>query len=288
MGIDPRHHAISLIATFLALAIGILVGVSLGQQERLESRIQKLGAEFSSLRDENKTLSKSVAAMQAHLLARRDFELPYAAQLLGNQLPGTTVALVRWKDVEEVEFEKDLQETLQLAGANVLSVTTLRPDFLERSVRLASGPGSPAAVGSSEPAQQYAQAIGTSLAAANGQDYLRSLEGEGLLEMWGDYTSRPQWVVLVGFRKGPADDRGRAVDVPLLSAAIAQGAGALAAEPTVAPDTNVPIYNREQAIATVDNIDTLPGQVALVLAMRNRASGNFGIKPTRNSLLPGS
>lgn len=38
-------------------------------------------------------------------------------------------------------------------------------------------------------------------------------------------------------------------------------------------------------ISTVDNIDTVPGQMAMVLAL-NGQSGHYGIKSTAQKLLP--
>jgi len=59
----------------------------------------------------------------------------------------------------------------------------------------------------------------------------------------------------------------------------------LAAEPSVAPVSAIGVYRRA-GVTTVDNVDTIPGQVAAVWALAARAEGAFGIKDTAQALSP--
>ncbi|MBC7344505.1 MAG: copper transporter, partial [Clostridia bacterium] len=46
-------------------------------------------------------------------------------------------------------------------------------------------------------------------------------------------------------------------------------------------------YYRNLGISSVDNVDTVPGRLALVLLLEG-STGHYGIKPTASSLLPGN
>ena len=65
------------------------------------------------------------------------------------------------------------------------------------------------------------------------------------------------------------------------SAAASRSSAPSAPTPTRARSSSSPIA----ALATVDNVDQLSGQVALVFALGG-AEGSFGVKETRRRLLP--
>src|SRR5204863_8186552 len=90
MGYSGRYHAASLAAVFLALAIGILIGVGLGHnvisaaQQDLE---QSLKSDLSDARGRADTL-------QGQLNQERDFSQQVFPSLVGGQLAGKRIAVV--------------------------------------------------------------------------------------------------------------------------------------------------------------------------------------------------
>ena len=64
----------------------------------------------------------------------------------------------------------------------------------------------------------------------------------------------------------------------------AAGVGVVGAEREDTEPSSIDYFD-EQGLATVDNIEQLPGKVALVLAL-DGVEGNFGVKDTADSLLP--
>src|SRR5438093_5441438 len=90
MGYSGRYHAASLAAVFLALAIGILIGVGLGHnvipaaQKDLE---QSLKSDLSNARGRSD-------ALQVDLNQERDFSQQIFPGLVGGQLRGDRIAVV--------------------------------------------------------------------------------------------------------------------------------------------------------------------------------------------------
>jgi hypothetical protein len=56
MGISLRHHVLSLVAVFLMLFVGLLVGVGLSSDPELTRHIQTLNEQFDQLMEENATV----------------------------------------------------------------------------------------------------------------------------------------------------------------------------------------------------------------------------------------
>ena len=90
MGYSGRYHAASLAAVFLALAIGILIGVGLGHnvlsgaQKDLE---KSLKSDLANTRDRNQ-------ALQGELNQQREFGEQSYPGLVGNLLSGKRIAVV--------------------------------------------------------------------------------------------------------------------------------------------------------------------------------------------------
>jgi hypothetical protein len=115
--INFRYHIVSLIAVFLALAIGVIMGSAVidraivnrleDQQHNLEKRITGIESENDALRTENRTLSET-----ADQLAEQGSE-----RLLADALVGVPVLVVADRGVESSGFD-DLLSLLGTAGAD--------------------------------------------------------------------------------------------------------------------------------------------------------------------------
>src|SRR5919108_5578534 len=90
MGYSARYHAASLAAVFLALAIGILIGVGLGNKivrSTTRGLEHSLKSDLADTRSRNETL-------QAQLNQERDFSEQTYPALVGNLLSGQRIAVV--------------------------------------------------------------------------------------------------------------------------------------------------------------------------------------------------
>ena len=115
--INFRYHIVSLIAVFLALAIGVIMGSAVidraivnrleDQQESLESRIGDVEGENDALREENHDLTET-----ADLLAEQGSQ-----RLLAGALVDVPVLVIGTRGVEDGSFE-NLLSLLGTSGAD--------------------------------------------------------------------------------------------------------------------------------------------------------------------------
>jgi hypothetical protein len=117
------------------------------------------------------------------------------------------------------------------------------------------------------------------------------LPRELLPTLMSEFSGNPEGLDRAVIVRAPTEDLSarEETDVEDLEAGLLRGlqdAGVrvVGAERTDADPSSME-YFASQGLATVDNIDELPGKVALVLAL-DGADGDFGVKDTADSLLP--
>jgi len=115
---DLRYHVASLAAVFLALVIGILVGVGIAdrgyvdkaQRGLLEQRIAKLRSDLSDARTHADNLAAQQRATQA-------FVTDTYPELMANRLRGKSIALV-FLGPSDAHIQASLEQALTDAGAS--------------------------------------------------------------------------------------------------------------------------------------------------------------------------
>jgi hypothetical protein len=118
--INFRFHLVSLVAVFLALGLGILVGSTVVDQkivDRLDADIANVRRENAERRDTNKQLAQENAQLREFL----DGVAPYANDA---RLDGQSIAVVA-EDGVDGDTLKDAAQALRDAGAEVPGVVWL-------------------------------------------------------------------------------------------------------------------------------------------------------------------
>ncbi len=133
-----RYHAISLVAVFLALGIGVLLGVSIGEEGIVSNARRDL--EKSLRGDLNDARSRN-SELRRELQVRDDFEREAHPGLVGDLLPGFRIGIVAIGDLPS-GYAPAVREAVQPAGAEVDSISVIRAPL--RLERLATGEGSTA------------------------------------------------------------------------------------------------------------------------------------------------
>src|SRR4051794_39032160 len=88
---DFRYHALSLVAVLVALGLGLLLGVAIGDKELVSSAKQDL---VKDLRGDVHNANKRADALQAEVRRRDDFESQAYPALVRDALAGERVGLV--------------------------------------------------------------------------------------------------------------------------------------------------------------------------------------------------
>lgn len=291
--IDLKYHIYSLVAVFLALAVGMLIGASMGGGltgseaiGKQSEAIERLNKQFRAHQD---TLAEKQSALDdmARDLKQADaLSVRLLQPLLQNALAGRGVALVQLGQGDEVATA--VRAALQLAGAAVNSTTRIDTQFGfgdPEQMKKASG-ALPIEFQSSgkEPYQQFWGYISTVLSSGRADAPFDKLASAGVLQVEGD-LSRPNRFVVVIMPKGedavalkdtiltPLLDRLKAADLsPVVAAAQASS--------SATPEE----YWQQLDVPTVSHADMTFGQISLVEALA-KEEGHYGLGPSEE-LLP--
>ncbi len=288
MIIDLKYHIASLAAVFLALGIGILIGttmigsdVIMKQQERLVMNLQQ---EFVSLREENRRTAAALAAMQEDLAYQQQFNREVLPVLVQGRLQGRKVALV---DLNYRKEHDGLVNVLRTAGAEVQSVTVVNLSALrnpETSSRVAVFLGREREAPPDRYLPDLARTLARALLTGEASELTGFLEEQEIVRISGAYGVAPHDVILIGGGKGKDQDYAKPFDLVLIKTWQSYGLRVFGVE-----DSRVPVsymrYYQSAGLTTVDNIDTVYGQVALVRAMGGYP-GHYGIKETAEAFIP--
>ncbi|WP_134642949.1 copper transporter [Ammonifex thiophilus] len=283
MIIDLRYHIATLVALFLMLGLGILIGTGLigndallKKQEQMTNRLEK---QLEELRQENMRVRQLYEEAEAENRSLRTFAqevLPYA---VAGRLKGMRVAVVEVAG----KAPSGMIGTLKTAGAVVEPVVSLLDNYTAPTADLAVAQ----ALGwptndQGEILSRLSQELGAALASGQNPGFIEFLSSQGLIKVEGNYKGAVQAVVVVG--GGSNERRVAKVDLPLIDALVKSKVMVVGVEESSDSGAGIEAY-QEHKISTVDNIDRPEGQIALVLALAGQP-GQYGTKGKNRSLLP--
>src|SRR3712207_2610821 len=125
---DLRYHLISLISVFLALAIGILLGVAMADRGVVSDRMQ---AEITSIEHQLDRQQREIDKQNEHIAEQEMMLQRMSEVMIADSLQGEDVALVAGPYASRDTYQA-VESDLSQAGADITSVVTLAvPDPAE-------------------------------------------------------------------------------------------------------------------------------------------------------------
>ncbi|MGH3327345.1 MAG: copper transporter [Streptomycetales bacterium] len=126
--IDFRYHIVSLVAVFLALTVGIVLGGSLFNQPLID----QLGQERAQLTEQRDGLRVRIGDLRRDSAYHEAFVAGLVPTLVEAKLEGQTAVLVALPRAGE-ELTEAIRETLQEAGADISGSIALTGGYLDDS-----------------------------------------------------------------------------------------------------------------------------------------------------------
>jgi hypothetical protein len=277
---DFRYHVASLAAVFLALIIGILVGVGISGRGLVdESERRRLNGEIAALESQ---LEESRARVRANVASDVLVEETYE-QLLGARLRGREVALVFVGPVD-AELRSSIVTAVGIAGGATVRVRALDVPIdaagVERTVRSRRRLAGFAGV---ERLDDLGKALGRELVAGGQTPLWEALADQLVVERSGVADAAADGVVVV--RTVPSQQGATARFLHGFYEGLRGRAPAVGVESATVADSAIDVYRRA-GLSSVDNVDGRVGRVALVLLLAGGRPGHYGIKPTADGVLP--
>src|SRR3954468_10312867 len=290
--LDFRYHALSLVAVFLALAIGIVLGVTIGDSLVSDAERSLRG----NLRADVEKAHVDVSEARTELNGRDRMLDQLYPQLVASRLGGERVALVSWGRLPN-NIESGVRDAVSKGGGRLDSVSRLDSisqfDTPLTTLKRALGNG----VFAEETADDESlKALGRSLARAivGGGPMVKSLESS----FPDNFAGRFRRADAVAFYEAPKpddgsdgqgvkereDDRARTIETAMIDELTNHTIAVVGVEATNTEASQIPRY-KSLHLSSSDSVDKSGGRIALVYALAG-AKGSFGFKSTADQPLP--
>jgi hypothetical protein len=279
---DFRYHALSLIAVFVALILGLLLGVAIGDKGLVSSAENNIK---ESLRADVRAEQKKVAGLNDQLAQKDKFEQEVYPLLVDGQLSDRRIGVVFLGNASD-DINNEVANALGASGGKRVGAVQVREPLNLDGLA--------------------ARAVGTRYETLGGADD-KLVEDFGKrmgvqLVRGGKLLTRERRTLFsaVAGNLGPFDGVVVARDLPdnlsgddlhninafeqgLIDGLTTGDTQVVGVERSNSDPTQVPWY-RSQGLSTVDNLDQTSGQAALVFLLAGKVDGAFGIHQAR--LLP--
>lgn len=299
--ISFRYHLVSLVAVFLALALGIVVGTT-----ALNGPITKdLRNQVNDAKDQRDALAAQVKQLQSQVDDAGQFAATYGTQLVAGTLTGKNVLEIILPGATN-DMADGIAAQINAAGGEVSGRLAITKSYLDPSggagiVSLATGASRP--LGWTAPETPNADQLAGSLLAyvllGHGEptDLTKVLAGFAGLRMVSsngqDVTPATNVVVLARGGLRANDYAGTAEESLVAALAGAQGNVVVAGDAGSASEGLIADVRSSKpdraAVSTVDNASNAFGQVSTVLALAGVTQGlvgHYGTDQSADALFP--
>jgi hypothetical protein len=277
--LDLRYHVASLSAVFIALIIGILVGVGISgrgfvdksERRNFQNQIAALQTRVDQLSAEKNLIAEQGAASQ-------NFEEDTYPVLMHNRLAGRHVAEIVLGSTGGVGT--DVKQALTDAGA----VTTLY-----RAIKFPVVAADVVRSLKSSPGFRRLDAVGQELAqewVTPGKTPISDKVSPLLVEEQRGEAGKAVDAVVVLEGERPAGALQKLFLDGLYAGLVSAGIPVAGAEQSDAQPSMVPLWRSVSGMSSVDDVDTPSGKLALALLIAGAPAGHFGAKPDADGALP--
>ena len=271
---DFRYHATSLAAVFIALVIGILVGVAISGRSLLDDTERRiLENDIAELQEQLADAERQVDQQNA----LEEYERQTYPAVMEGRLADRRIGVV-YVGSAEGGVAGGIQETIDrgdgVQSMRALQVPIATGELLRRASEVPDAPRTVEDLGRSL-ARELVDGGDTPLWDAVGPSLVEEREGGNL----------PLDAVVVARTAEPQRGQTARFLAGFYAGLAAAGVPVVGVETTDSETTAVPTY-RDHGFSTVDHVDTIPGRVALAVLLTGESPGSYGTKEENTPVLP--
>jgi Copper transport outer membrane protein, MctB len=284
---DYRYHALSLAAVLFALALGVLIGVAIGDSNLVSSAkngiVHNLNSEVGEARNQ-------VDQLQEKLHSQESFSKSLYPLSVHELLNGRSIGLVFLGPPSDAVNSLVRAAVTQGNGSLATVVAVREPLGLAGIAQQAAGTHYAGLAGSPELLERFGELVGRQLVSGGqhvDKELLSRVRGSLFSAFDGQLTHLEGLVIARTVPAGLSPEAAEAAshfETGLLAGVAAVGVPAVGVELTAAEPSQIPWY-KGRRISSVDDLDAPAGQAALLYALAGNR-GTFGVKSTADSLLP--
>jgi hypothetical protein len=281
MGYSARYHATSLIAVFLALAVGILIGAEFGGDALTQTRKNLENSLVGNLQDAR----SHVEDLNGELGNANEFDEKVYPVLTRDRLQGQRIALIAFGNLPS-EITSAVEEALGPTGAKLVGVGVVREpvDTSSLADELSATRFSEVAT---DPEEMNELGTGVGRQIVIGGTLPEVVRGGLFSHASGEFGPLDAVIVVRDQPEGMGPvqrSTANALETSMVQGMSATGAPTVGVESTTTEPSSISFFQANE-LSSVDDVDTTAGQLALVYALSG-SEGSFGVKSSADHLLP--
>jgi hypothetical protein len=281
MGYSARYHAVSLVAVFIALAIGILIGAEFGGDTLSNTRKnleQSLVGNLQDARDRSDQLGGELS--RSNEFADRVFPV-----LVRDQLDGRRIGLLAIGNLPG-GISDSIEEALGPTGARLVGVGVVREPVDTRAL---AGDLSKTRFADMAKNQDTLSAFGVGIGrqVVRGGTLVDRVRGHLFSRASGNFGALDGVIVVRIQPEGMGPEQRTSagqLESGLMSGIVATKTPAVGVEESDAEVSSISFFQGND-LSSVDDVDLVAGRLATVFALQG-AEGSFGVKGSADRLLP--
>lgn len=281
MGYSARYHATSLIAVFLALAVGILIGAEFGGDALTQTRKNLENSLVGNLQDAR----SHVEDLNGELGNANEFDEKVYPVLTRDRLQGQRIALIAFGNLPS-EITSAVEDALGPTGAKLVGVGVVREpvDTSGLADELSATRFSEVAT---DPEEMNELGAGVGRQIVIGGTLPEVVRGGLFSHASGEFGPVDSVIVVRDQPEGMGPvqrSTANALETSMLRGMTATNVPIVGVETTTTDPSSIGFFQAND-LSTIDDIDTTAGQLSLVYAAGGD-QGSFGVKSSAERLLP--
>jgi hypothetical protein len=281
MGYSARYHATSLIAVFLALAVGILIGAEFGGDALTETRKNLEQSLVGNLQDARSRADD----LSGELGRANEFDEKIYPVLTRDLLLGKQYAVVAMGGLPS-DITSAVEDALGPTGAKLVGVGVVR-EPVDMSGLAAELTDTRFEEIRTESEQLTELGVGVGRQIVIGGALPELVRGSLFSRASGEFGALDGVIVVRSQPEnmGPVQrSTANQLETAMLKGMTATRVPVVGVESTSTEPSSISFF-QSNGLSTVDDIDNTAGEVSLVAALRG-AEGSFGVKSSADRLLP--
>lgn len=289
MGISYKYFVSTIVAIFLALGIGILVGFMLdGEsfiQEQQTKTISQIEQKFNKMTATNNKLNKDKADLQRQIFLYNKYGRIINKEVLAGKLAGMNIAVIETTD--DYMYNNVLKEINQ-AGANLAYSVSVKSSNIkdnkdaENKIRDYFKTNNIVLKGNVYKA--FFKKLALAVANNNDDKFVQFAKKEGLVQINLHSKQAADAVIIAGGSLSEDDSKVTLIDNPIISVLKNNDIKVVGVELKNVSYSFMENY-KDNAISTVDDVDSPIGFASLCMLLQGK-EGNYGEKPESTNLMP--
>lgn len=280
-----KYYVVTVASIFLALGVGIFMGFMLDAQGLVSSQkediVTQLENKFDELKEESESVKQNMETVKAKNEEINGFLQDAFPLVVRGALTDRTIAIV---SVNGDYNYGDLENSLELSGAKVTSVTNIKGNLAEDEEAIRSIYSETKGIEfEGELSDMISGEIVYVLTSGINSPFVDKLVEQGYINLSGAYGELNDSILISGGSKAE-NDQSENLSKSLIGKVKESGKTVVGIESSDVKISQVETYKNSR-ISSVDNVDTAIGKTSLVIVLRG-VNGNFGAKETAAGLYP--